>query len=159
MTLIRPIIFILLHITLTGCAMDPNNPTNKISAEDWCGEDQDMPWSGCWKEIFQIECETGNEFESSETIGELRLLSDDRYSITWHPFEYYTDYAGSFKVNPAESTINIGHIDSPGFDGDGSYLIRENGDLELVDIWLGPFYKDSDSVPEVVSCGYVFRKK
>ncbi len=67
------------------------------------------------------------------------LKSDGSYSITWHPFESYTDYAGSYKLNKAEDRITFDHTDTPGFDGNGFFLIREIGDLELIDIWFGTF--------------------
>jgi hypothetical protein len=157
--LIRPVIFASLLFTMISCAFNPNNQTGAISKEKWCDRDDDKLWSGCWSEIKQIECETGDEFEPEETIGELRLKSDGGYSITWHPFESYTDYAGSYVVNEAQGTITFDHMDAPGFDGNGFYLIRESGDLELTDIWFGSFYKDSDTELEDISCGYVFYKK
>jgi hypothetical protein len=144
---------------MIGCAASPKKHSGGMSSEEWCDKDEDVPWSGCWREIGQIDCETGVEFEPGETIGELRLRSDGSYSITWHPFESYTDYAGSYEVNEAQGMITLDHTNVSKFDGDGTYLIRENGDLELVDIWFGTFYPDSDAEAEVVSCGYVFRKK
>lgn len=157
--LIRTVFFATLLFTMIGCELNPNNQTGAISKEKWCDNDEDKPWSGCWREIGQIDCETGDEFEPDQTIGELRLKSDGGYSITWHPFESYTDYAGAYKVNEAEGRITFDHIDATGFDGNGFYLIRDNGDLELTDIWFGTFNKDSDSGLEMVSCGYVFHKK
>ena len=128
----------------------------KISMDDWCEIDEDMPWSGCWREIGQIDCETGDEFEADQPIGELRLTPESVYSVTWHPFEFYTDYAGSYKIKETEGTITFSQTDASGFDGEGFYLIRENGDLELIDIWFGSFYSD---VSDDISCGYVFRSK
>lgn len=139
MKLIRTVFFAALLLTMIGCALDLNNQTGAIPKEKWCDNDEDIPWSGCWREIEQIDCETGDEFEPDETIGELRLKSDGSYSITWHPFKSYTDYAGSYKLNKAEDRITFDHTDTPGFDGNGFFLIREIGDLELIDIWFGTF--------------------
>jgi hypothetical protein len=158
--LVRPEIF-KLHIAffltalllgLTGCGLNPKNPSD----EDWCAEDKNQPWTGCWREIQRLDCETGDEFKSDESIGELRLTPDGSYSITWHPFESYTDYAGSYEVNQEQATITFAPTQASGFDGGGTYKIRGNGDLELVDIWFGAFYQDSDSGQVKVSCGYVF---
>jgi len=146
-------------IGIVGCAAEPVQQVNGISMEDWCAEDADMPWSGCWKEIGRIDCESGTEFEADDAIGELRLLPNGRYSITWHPFETYTDYLGRYTINPAEGTITFEYDAAAGFDGDGSYSFRENGDLELNDIWFGSLYEDPDAGPVQASCGYVFRQK
>jgi hypothetical protein len=127
--------------------------------QEWCASDADLPWTGCWQENLQIDCESGDEFEPEDGIGELRLLPDGRYSITWHPFETFTDYAGTYTIDPAEGTISFNQSNESGFDGDGTYSIRENGDLELLNIWFGSFYKDSDSGSSKASCGYVFQKK
>jgi len=144
---------------MAGCAAEPVSQSNGISMEDWCAEDADMRWSGCWKEIGQIDCDSGAEFEAEDAIGELRLLPNGSYSITWHPFETYTDYAGRYTIKPAEGTIAFEHDEAAGFDGDGTYSFRENGDLELSDIWFGSFYEDPDAGPVQASCGYVFRQK
>ena len=152
------LLFILL-LVVTGCGSNNNNNEGGISKEEWCKSSEDMPWSGCWREIARIDCETGGEFESDESIGELRLRSDGRYSVTWHPFETFTDYAGDYRVDELDGSITFDQINSPGFDGEGFYLIRENGDLELQDIWLGYFYSDADSQSETIACGYVFRSK
>lgn len=156
---VRALILITVLLTIAGCASKPINHPNGISMEEWCARDSDMPWSGCWQEIRQIDCETGDEFEPDDTIGELRLKPDGRYSITWHPFETYTDYAGTYNINQVKGTIVFNHDNASGFDGDGFYSLRENGDLELIDIWFGSFYKDSGSGSAQVSCGYVFQKK
>jgi len=155
---LRVFILIAALLTITGCASQPENHYDEISMEDWCIKDADMPWSGCWKEIQQIDCETSDEFESDDAIGELRLIPDGHYSITWHPFETYTDYAGTYNIDQVEGTLAFNHDNASGFDGDGFYSFRENGDLELIDIWFGSFYKESYSGTEKVSCGYVFRK-
>ncbi len=156
---VKVFIFIMVLLTMAGCAAEPIQQFKEISMEDWCVEDANMPWSGCWQEIGQIDCESGAEFEADDAIGELRFLPDGRYSITWHPFETYTDYAGRYNISSAEGTIAFEHDEAAGFDGDGTYSLRENGDLELVDIWFGSFYEDPDTEPERASCGYVFRKK
>jgi len=157
----RPSTFLLalFLLTIIGCAPGLKDDSGGISNEKWCDKDEDKPWSGCWREVRQIDCESEGEFEPAELIGELRLKSDGVYSITWHPFEYYTDYAGSYKVDEAQGSITFDHIDAPAFDGNGTFVIRESGDLVLTGIWFGSFYKDTDTAPQDISCGYVFHKK
>ncbi len=152
-------LLILILFIISGCASDINEQGGGKSMEKWCQRDEDLPWSGCWREIRHIDCETGDEIESEEAIGELRLKPDGGFSITWHPFEFYTDYTGSFKVNELEGSITFDKINTPGYDGEGFYLMRENGDLELIDIWFGSFYSESDPASKPIICGYVFRRK
>ena len=158
MQLMRVFIVTMVISLIVGCASEPTEYISEISMKDWCIEDADMPWSGCWKEMKQIDCETGDEFESEDAIGELRLIPNGQYSITWQPFETYTDYIGKYNIDQVEGTISFEHDDLSGFDGEGFYTLRESGDLELIDIWFGSFYHDSDQGSEKVSCGYVFRK-
>ena len=155
----RVFLYISFLLTIAGCAYDADVLSGGMSEGEWCAADEGLPWSGCWREIRQINCETGEEFETDQKIGELRLKSDDGYSITWHPFETYTDYAGSYQVNEARRKITFDHDGRSGFDGIGTFQIRQNGDLELVDIWFGTFYTDSEQATLPGSCGYVFRRK
>ena len=158
--IMRPVCALILFtalFALAGCTQESLNPSDAIDMQEWCASDADMPWTGCWQEIRQIDCETGDEFEPEDAIGELRLLPDGHYSITWHPFETFTDYAGTYTIDQAQGKIAFNYDNEPGFNNDGTYSIRENGDLELLDIWFGSFYKDSDSGSEKASCGYVFR--
>lgn len=156
--IIRTCLLGALLISLIGCAPEPpEEDTDPIDMEVWCDQDAELPWSGCWREIYQINCETGDEFESDDPIGELRLTSDGSYSITWQPFEYYLDYAGTYNIDVAQGKITFSDTGASGFDGDGSYIINENGELELIDIWFGIFYPGYESEGEIASCGYVFR--
>jgi len=143
--------------SICACTPHVNIQSGGIADEKWCEKDEDMPWTGCWQEIKQIDCESGELFEADEKIGEFRLKPDGRYSITWHPFETYTDYKGTYKINSTQGTISFNHHDSTRFDGDGFYIIRENGDLELTDIWFGSFSPDSEIDPGRKNCGYVFQ--
>lgn len=96
MKFLRVCVLLLLLFVMTGCISNVNKREGSVSKEEWCDKDEDMPWTGCWREVCRIECETGEDFESDESIGELRLKSDGHFSVTWHPFESYTDYVGSY---------------------------------------------------------------
>jgi hypothetical protein len=159
MKLIRNFLLAAAMAIMIGCSSNQNTNKGEISMESWCKKDEDMPWSGCWREIGQIDCETGEEFEPDEKIGELRLKPEGNYSITWHPFETYTDYAGTYTIDEANGTITFDHPDAPKYDFDGFYSMRSNGDLELADLWFGSFYKDLEPGAVKASCGYVFRAK
>ena len=155
----KSILKIVSVLLLCGCQANSGINGGGISREEWCDKDIDYPWTGCWREIHQIDCETGEEFEAEEEIGELRMKADGTYSLTWHPFEHYTDYIGSYEVNENGGKIAFSSNGKQGFDGDGFFLIRENGDMELKEIWFGTFYEDTDIETVNIPCGYVFQSK
>jgi hypothetical protein len=159
MKLIKIISFVIIFIIIGGCSSIQNLNIGEISKDEWCKKDEDMPWSGCWREVGQLDCDTGDEFEPEEEIGELRLNPDGSYSITWHPFETYTDYAGKYTIDEANHTIAFNHPDSSKYDFSGFFMVRSNGDLILTDMWFGPFYKDLETSSVKASCGYVFQGK
>ena len=115
---LRIILLIAALLAIASCTSEPLNHSSAIDMDEWCAYNGDMPWSGCWQEVRQFDCETGDEFEAAEAIGELRLKPDGRYSITWHHFEIYTDYAGTHNINQAEGTIAFNHDNASGFDWD-----------------------------------------
>ena len=152
-------ILLILMFSLSGCGVISGKHGRGTFEEEWCNRDEEMPWSGCWREIARIDCITGEEFESDESISELRLRSDGRFSITWHPFESFTDFSGSYNINEIVGSITFEQIDRPGYDGEGFYLILDNEDMVLLDMWFGFFYKDASFQTEAAACGYVFRSK
>lgn len=156
---IRNFLILSLLLAMMGCDTISGSHGTGISTEDWCDKDKNSPWSGCWREIKQIDCETGSEFEAEEEIGELRMKADGTYSITWHPFEHYTDFIGSYEVDETGGKITFSSNGKPGFDGDGFFLIREDGTLELREIWFGMFYDDTEVETLDIPCGYVFEGK
>jgi hypothetical protein len=125
--------------------------------EEWCGRDESMPWAGCWTEVAQLDCESGQELEPEEVIEEFRLASDRRYSVTWSPFERYVDYAGTYAVIEENGTIELtmGKNAPPDADGLGTFTITDQGELILSDIWLGTRGQE-DATP---ACGHIFRRK
>lgn len=140
---------------ISGCTALPGENDGGIDMEEWCGRDQSMPWTGCWKEVAQLDCETGQQIEPAEKIEEFRLTSDGTYSVTWSAFEFYVDYAGSYDIDEKNGTITLtmGSNAPPDVDGQGNITITEGGELLLEDMWLGARYPDNATE----ACGHIFR--
>jgi hypothetical protein len=148
-----------------ACTTYPANEHGEISMDDWCDQDASLPWTGCWEEIGQIECDTGETFEAEDAIGELRLRADGGYSVTRHPFEHFVDFAGTYTVTQSASnakrTIRFSPIDTPNFHGEGTLHSTETGDLFMTGVWFGVFESadGDDSDAAVIPCGYLFEPK
>lgn len=154
------VLLLVYMLTMSGCTAYPQSQHGEVNMDDWCAQDATKPWTGCWEEIGQIDCSSGDVFEPENRIGEFRLRADGHYSVTRHPFEHFVDYSGVYTATGTSGTIAFSILDRPGFDGDGTYSVRENGDLVLHDVWFD-IYQDSDeSGPDrsSVSCGYVFHR-
>jgi hypothetical protein len=140
---------------LWGCALVPGENADGKDTREWCSRDVGMPWTGCWTEVAQLDCESGEEFEPAVAIGEFRLTPDWRYSVTWSPFETYVDYAGQYRVSEEEGAIELtlGNLAPPQAKGRGSFSVTDQGELLLEGIWLGA--RDHGSATE--ACGHRFR--
>jgi hypothetical protein len=148
------LLLLLLVLSLCGCARDPGGNTGAIDAEEWCSKDENRPWTGCWIELARLDCESGQEFEPQELIGEFRLTPNGRYSVTWTPFETFVDYAGQYTVSEEDGTIelNLGDRAPAGAKGRGRFSITDQGDLLLEGIWLGTRHQGR----EMEACGHRF---
>ena len=119
----------------------------------------DMPWTGCWKEIAYIDCESGEQVAPFYPIGELRLVSDGELTVTWVPFESYIDYFGTYQVDEINGTIRIdaeerNYLPSD-IDGEGRYAVTVEENLLLRDMWLGSAQSQKT---EMIPCGQVFER-
>jgi hypothetical protein len=117
-----------------------------------------QPLVGLWHETAQLACGTGKETEPDEAIGELRFGADGQFSVTWHPFEIFVDYWGTYRADPVTGELTLTMESSMGappedFDGEGTFAIRDDGSLVLEDIWLGSGPGTEESEP---GCGHVF---
>jgi hypothetical protein len=152
------VLLLLLSVpSMCGCALDPGKGTGGMDMEEWCSKDETRPWTGCWIEVARLDCESGQEFEPQETIGEFRLTPDGRYSVTWTPFETFVDYAGQYQVSEEDGTIEltVGDRAPAGVKGQGRFSITEQRDLLLEGIWLGARHQGS----EMEACGHRFRAR
>ena len=135
---------------------DPAGPSASVAVHVYAAEAQ--PLVGIWREQSQISCGTGEGIAPAEPIGELRFDADGTFSVTWHPFEVYRDYWGTYEADPATGdlklTVESGNIPTPaGFDGTGAFEVTSDGSLVLHDIWLG---SPPGGSMQVDGCGHVF---
>lgn len=140
---------------LSGCAVAPSGDSVGVDSQEWCSRDERMPWTGCWAEVVQLDCESGEEFEPAGAIGEFRLTPDWRFSVTWSPFETYVDYAGQYRVSEEDGTIELtlGNLAPPNAKGRGTFTVTDQDELLLEGIWLGA--RDHGGATE--ACGHRFR--
>ncbi len=142
---------------LYGCTFGSGENSNGISTKEWCDRNESIPWSGCWLEVAQLDCESGQAFEPEKIIKEFRLNPNGTFSVTWTPFEHFVDYAGPYKVSEKNGTIELttGDKAPPNVDGQGNFTITDKGELVLENIWLGA--KEQKNVTK--ACGHIFRLK
>jgi hypothetical protein len=89
-----------------------------------------------------------------EPVRELEFRPENRFSVTFMPFETYQDYWGSYSFDPATKrlklTVEGGNFVPPSLDLEGEAELSE-GRLRLKDIFLG----SRDGAPRS-GCTYVF---
>jgi hypothetical protein len=114
------------------------------------------PLVGVWGETGQILCGTWEEVTPVEPIGELAIGANGELTVTWHPFEIYTDYHASYTYDLGQDTFSFetttGNYIPPDLDTSGWFSIDEQGRLILTDIWFG-VPMGSEAHP---NCGHVF---
>lgn len=142
-------------LCVCGCTASPPVNDGGIRMEEWCDRVDSMPWTGCWEEVAQLDCDSGQEIEPAQKVEEFRLTSDGRYSVTWTAFETWVDYAGSYAFSETAGTIQLSISSNapPDFDGEGKISITKEGELILEDMWLGARSAENATA----ACGHVFR--
>ena len=119
------------------------------------------PLVNTWREDAQFECDGGAEVNPEDAASEIIFLPNGEFSVTWHPFEVYKDYWGTYiydlEAGTLEMTIDNGNYIPEDFDGSGTFTVDDEGRIELHNIWLGmPSYfpVGNDGVTSVVHCGH-----
>jgi hypothetical protein len=73
-------------------------------------------------------------------VGELEFSGENRFSVTFNPFESYRDYWGTYSFDPATKrltmTVEGGNFVPPGLDLEGTADLGPDG-LVLTDMFLG----------------------
>jgi hypothetical protein len=76
-----------------------------------------------------------------EPIGELEFTAEGRFAVTWHPFETYQDYWGTYRFAAETGALSMkvdGGNDVPdGLDLEGKARMGPDGALVLEDMYLG----------------------
>lgn len=113
----------------------------------------DNPLVGVWREVAQIDCDTGQEKLVEEPIEELIFFADGSLTVTWFPFEAYVDYGGTYTAMGGTLVIEPRYVNylPDNLDGTGNYRIDEQGRLILDKLWLG-----SRSPQAATGCGHIF---
>jgi hypothetical protein len=119
---------------------------------------KENPLVGRWHQEGLPIC-AGNEPSIAEPIGELDISADGTFAITWHPFETYVDYVGTYEHDVATGAIRMkvrdGNFVPADFSGDGRFSVDAQGELTLASVWLG-----SHIAPrKPKSCTYHFKPK
>ncbi len=109
-----------------------------------------------WGEATQFTCTTQTEVVPADPIAELIFRYDGTFTVTWHPFERYVDYGGTYTYDVQQSTLNLivtgGNYIPPDFHGSGSFSFDSEGRLILRGIWLGSPRDTKGSA----NCGHSF---
>ena len=99
------------------------------------------PLVGSWAQVGRTPCGAGAaESAPAEPILELRFHRDGRFSVTWIPFESYTDYWGTYSHDAGSGRLRLevergNHVPAE-LDLDGRAEVRD-GVLRLREMSLG----------------------
>jgi hypothetical protein len=144
--------------TVFTVTADVENGRRLVSADVYVYTPEANPLFGTWREEVQFSCETDEELVPEERIGELSFGADGKFSVTWHPFEIYKDYWGTYAFDLDQGTLDLtgaeGNYVPEDMDGRGSWVIDEQGRLVLWDMWLGA----PSGGPALVNCGHRFTR-
>jgi hypothetical protein len=135
---------------------DVENGRRLVSAHVYVYTLEDNPLVGVWREEAQFACGTDEEVIPEERIGEFVVGADGSFSVTWHPFEIYKDYWGTYSFDSNLGTLDLsvaeGNYTPADVDSNGSWVIDEQGGLVLKEMWLG----SPPGSPGLVNCGHRF---
>ena len=153
------IYLILCMLFCCGCSYFQDSEDNSI-VSNYCGRNNNLPWTGCWREVNQIICESSVTFVPDIIILEFRLKADGSFYVTWeYPTDaLYVDYWGNYVVDKEAGTITITVTKSnylpDDIDGEGKFEISEDGNLILTEMFLGSYPRDTDITN--TQCGHEF---
>jgi hypothetical protein len=116
-----------------------------------------QPWAGEWKEAERLPCPGAKANPDVPLIQEFVLGEDATFAVTWHPFERYKDYWGTYTVDRETGAIEFkvdggNHVPS-NLDLVGTFEVGTRSGLILRGISLGAPSDVADSVP---ACGHRF---
>lgn len=142
---------VMVHVELTP----PSGRKRQAQAEILVIDPAPQPWVGILREVGQVPCPGAKPAAEAELIQEFELREDGTFAVTWHPFERYKDYWGTYAVDRNSGALQLavtGGNDVPeGLDLDGT-LRWSNGEMVLESIYLGSKTKGAPPV-----CGHRFQ--
>jgi hypothetical protein len=144
------------HGSIVNVTADVEDGRRFLDAALYIWTEEGNPLVGLYTELAQLDCGDGSEVEPEQVIGELRLGADNRFGVTWSPFEVYVDYWGSYtfdlETGAIELTVDGGNYVPDDIDPIGTFAL-EGDDLVLRDLWLGT--PQDGAAP--AQCGHVFQ--
>jgi len=145
------------HGSVFAVTADIENGRRLITLDVYIYDLAHNPLIGAWSETNQIACVSQEELPPTEPIHELVFYADGRLTVTWHPFETYVDYWGTY-VAAQDGTIELvvvgANYEPSDLDGLGTYSIDPKGDLLLRTMWLGSPQKAT----AMANCGHRFTR-
>jgi hypothetical protein len=117
------------------------------------------PLAGMWRQEGLLVCAGEEPFTITEPIREFDISADGTFRITWHPFETYVDYWGTYELDATNGTIRMkvdaGNFVPADFNGEGRFSVDAQGGLTLSQVWLGS--RGAPRQPR--SCTYQFKRR
>lgn len=96
--------------------------------------------------------------ENAEPVRELEFAPDNRFSVTFRPFESYQDYWGTYRFDSATGALRMevagGNNVPAGLDLEGTARLDGEGRLILEDMFLGDQLRGFQPPPG--GCRYTF---
>lgn len=127
------------HGTTFTVTADVEDGRRVLTAELFVWTTEANPIASVYAEQAQLAC-GGGEREPEQAMGEVAFYGDQRFNVTWTPFEVYIDYWGTYRIDAAaqtlELTVESGNYVPPDVDSSGTYRF-EDGQLILEDMFLG----------------------
>jgi len=117
-----------------------------------------QPWAGMWREVERLPCPGAKPAPAGTEvplIQDLEISEDGTFAVTWHPFERYKDYWGTYtvdrKTNAIRLTVDGGNFVPKGLDLAGTIDFPASGGIVLRDLYLGA---PSDAATLPAACGH-----
>ena len=143
------------HGTTFTVTADVEDGRRELSAELFVWTEAGNPIAGLYTEELQLVC-GGEERMPEQVMGEVAFFPDQRFGVTWTPFEVYVDYWGTYAIDAAAGTLEL-TVEGGNYvpeDVDPSGTFRFDGEaLILEDMFLGT---PSGGVA-APACGHVLR--
>lgn len=116
------------------------------------------PLVGTWSQASETACAAPHvESPPEKPIRELRFRRNGRFSVTWIPFESYTDYWGTYTYDPGSGILRLRIEESnflpEGLDLEGRAEVVGGDVLHLSDLWLGSRTPGAEQ-----TCGTAFHR-
>jgi hypothetical protein len=121
------------------------------------------PLVGTWRERAVLACRDNTETASSEGFEELVFRADGRFTLTWHPFEVYVDYWGTYTHSAVDGALQMriegGNYIPQTTDLSGSAKVQDDGSIRLEGVYFGPPQATTREAAPERPCVYVLERR